>query len=103
MNSTKLQPSTLAAIVGNNLLAPVFSFVNKWAIERRKCDSYIDNGRTVIWCNDYTEYILEFDDYSQECRLTGYNVELNRHVLFHIPTGQTEGFFDNIIQLVGHA
>ena len=103
MSSTKPQPSNLAAIVGNNLLAPVFSFVNKWAIERRGCDTYIDNGRTVIWCNDYTEYILEFDDYSQECRLTGYNVELNRHVLFHIPTGHTEGFFDNIIQLVGHS
>ncbi len=101
--SRNIKQSSLSSIPSNNLLEPAFSFVNKWAIERRGCDKYIDKGEVVIWCNDYCEYILEFDDYSQECRLTGFNVEINRHVLFHIPTGQTEGFFDNIIHLVGHA
>jgi hypothetical protein len=98
----KCRKSRLDAIPGNELLDTAFSFVNQWAIEKRGCEHYIDNGSSVIWVSDFNEYLLEYDSFSQECMLTGYNVELNNHVLFYIPAGQTQDYFENIMKLLGH-
>lgn len=103
MSTNNVIASSLNAIVKNDKLKPVFHFINKWAIENRGCQHYYDDGDAAIWVNDYVEYILAYDDDISECMLIGYNVELNRHLLFYIPTGQTAGFFDNIISLVGHS
>lgn len=87
----------------NETLKRAFPYINKWATEGRRCQIVKTSEHSISWANEYFEYTLEYNDTTCDLMLTGVSCEISREMLFYIPVGQTEGFFDNIIKLVGHA